>query len=59
MSRRKKLQMKVDAKWEYVFAYSAQVPGQIWTTKHPEKALDSRDLEYFQTRFSSREFRVV
>ena len=52
----KRLQVKIDGKWEYVFCYDQW--KQIVTTKNRLKALGAkRDLEYFQAHYMSKEFR--
>lgn len=53
----KKLQVKIDGSWHYIFATN---PARgIITTDKKEKALGARDLEYFQSKYANDEFRVV
>lgn len=53
----KKLQVKIDGSWKYVFATN---PAHgIITTDKKEKALGARDLKHFQSKYANDEFRVL
>ena len=50
----KKLQVKIDNKWKYVFC---QNTGTIITTEVKRKALDAKyHLDYFKSRYWDKEF---
>ena len=53
----KKLQVKVNGHWEYVFCYNP-LTG-VSTTPFARKALLERDLGFFQRKFANHEFRVI
>jgi hypothetical protein len=51
----KKLQIKRNGAWEYVFCQNA---GNIITTKTKRKALDAKyHLDYFRNHYGNDEFR--
>jgi len=54
----KRLQVKLNGNWEYVFCYNPRNAEPI-ITQDKRKALLARDLEYFQIKFGNHEFRVV
>ena len=54
---KKRLQILKDDVWQYVFCINP-VQGIIITNNY-KLALESRDLEYFQTKYSNYNFRVV
>ena len=56
----KRLQVKIDNKWEYVFCRNARFVLPI-VTKNKMKAIkgDSSSLDYFQNYFASQEFKIV
>lgn len=58
---KKKLQfLTLEREWKYVFCYN-QNRNCIISTNDKEKAIpgDAHALNYFQSKFSSREFRIV
>jgi len=56
IAMKKRLQVFLDGKWQYVFCYNPQIG--IIVTPRRESALDQRDLEYFQNKFGNNEFRI-
>ena len=54
----KRLQVLKNGVWEFVFAYSGNVKGEILTVKDKTRALSAKkDLDYFQTHFANHQFR--
>jgi len=51
------LQVKINEKWEYVFAHNKRYSHPI-TTESKQKALKARDLNYFKETFGNHEFRI-
>lgn len=54
----KLLQVKINEKWEYVFAHNKRSSTPI-ITKIKKIALRTRDLNYFKENFGNHEFRIV
>ena len=57
MAKIKRLQVKINNNWEYVFCRNETKRDPI-ITKNPKLALRSRDLEYFKSKFGNHEFRI-
>ena len=54
----KKLQIKVNGVWKYVFCYN-EIQGVI-TTKNKCKAVKGKNaLEYFESKNADQEFRLI
>jgi len=53
----KKLQVKINGIWEFVFCRNWKKRDPI-TTKDKSKALTVNALEYFKEKFGNHEFRV-
>ena len=54
----KRLQAKINGKWEYVFCRNERCVNPI-TTKDRLKALPGMAIEYFQSKYGNIEFRVI
>ena len=54
----KLLQVKINEKWEYVFAHNER-RGTPIVTKNKKIALKARDLDYFKENFGNHEFRIL
>ncbi len=54
----KKLQVKINGEWKYVFCRNPRNANPI-ITENRRKALGAIDLEYFQNHFGNHEFRVI
>jgi len=54
----KKLQVKIENEWKFVFCYNETKANPI-TTKDKRKALRAGAIDYFSSRFSNMEFRTV
>ena len=52
----KKLAVKTDRGWEWVFCH---INGRILTTLDKQKALPGLDYDWFQAKFSDREFQIM
>lgn len=52
------LQVKVGDHWEYVFGHCLNGPKAITTTPTRAKALNGRDLHWWEMHFGNNEFRV-
>jgi hypothetical protein len=54
----KRLQVKTDKGWEYVFCYSGDT-GKLVTTQNRSKAIPGHGLAFFSNKYGNNEFRVV
>jgi len=57
----KRLQVKINNIWEYVFCRNEKFPAQPITCKDKQKAVrgDNHSMQYFTNKFMNCEFRIA
>jgi len=55
----KRIQVKIDGQWKYLFCYCVNQGNKLITTDNRQKALKYYDLEYFQSHYANDEFRLL